>query len=68
MIIKGTSGFTSNTLLIRNSILLSVYIVYRMHKMNNEIRKWNVKIKEVIQNKHDVYPRGSEDIIQNKLC
>ena len=30
MINNGTSGFTSNTLLIRNSILLSGFIVYRM--------------------------------------
>ena len=30
LIIKGTSGFTTNTLLIRN--IVTVYIVYRINK------------------------------------
>ena len=33
LISNDTSGFTSNTLLIRFPIMLSVYIVYRMHKV-----------------------------------
>ena len=41
MIINGTSGLTSNTLLIRFPIILSVYIVYRMHKVERRIVKTN---------------------------
>ena len=37
VIIKGTSGFTSYTLLIRFPIMLSVYIVYRMHKVERRM-------------------------------
>ena len=36
---KDTSSFTSNTLLIRFPIMLSVYIVYRMHKFIRMIVK-----------------------------
>ena len=39
MISKDTSGFTSNTLLIRFPIMLSVYIVYRMHKVMRRMVK-----------------------------
>ena len=39
VIIKCTSGFTSNTLLIRFPIMLSVYIVYRMHKVERRMVK-----------------------------
>ena len=35
------SGFTSNTLLISFPIMLSVYIVYRMHKVMRRMVKWN---------------------------
>ena len=41
MIINGTSGFMSNTLLIRFPIILSVYIVYRMHKVERRMVKTN---------------------------
>ena len=35
------SGFTYNTLMIRFSIMLSVYIIYRMHKVMRRMVKWN---------------------------
>ena len=35
------SGFTSNTLLIRFAIMLSVNIVYRMHKVKRRMVKTN---------------------------
>ena len=35
------SGFMSNTLLIRFPIKLSVYIVYRMHKVERRMVKTN---------------------------
>ena len=38
-LINGTSGFKSNTLLIRFPIMLSVYIVYRMHKVERRMVK-----------------------------
>ena len=41
LIIKGTSSFMSNTLLIRFPIILSVYIVYRMHKVERRMVKTN---------------------------
>ena len=41
MKINGTRGFTSNTLLIRFPIILSVYIVYRMHKVERRMVKSN---------------------------
>ena len=41
MIINGTSGFTSNTLLIRFPITLSVYTVYRIHKVERRMVKTN---------------------------
>ena len=42
LIINDTSGFTSNTLLIRFPIILSVYIVNRM----NKVERMMVKTKE----------------------
>ena len=42
------SGFTSNTLLIRFLIMLSAYIVYRMHKVERRMVKANAM----------KYPRG----------
>ena len=36
---KNTSGFTSNTLLIRFPIMISVYIVYRMHTVMRRMVK-----------------------------
>ena len=41
LISKDTSSFMSNTLLIRFSKMLSVYIVYRMHKVMRRMVKWN---------------------------
>ena len=41
LISKDTSGFTSNTLLIRFPIMLSVHIVYRMHKVERRMVKTN---------------------------
>ena len=39
LIINGMCGFTSNTLLITFPIILSVYIVYRMHKVEKRMVK-----------------------------
>ena len=39
LISKNTSGFRSNTLLIRFPIMVSVYIVYRMHKVMKRMVK-----------------------------
>ena len=41
LISKDTSGFTSNTLLIRFPIMLLVYIVYWMHKVEWRMVKKN---------------------------
>ena len=41
LISKDTSGFMSNTLSIRFPIMLSVYIVYRMHKVERRMVKTN---------------------------
>ena len=41
MIVNDTSGFTSITLLIRFPIILPVYIVYRMHKVERSMVKTN---------------------------
>ena len=41
LIINDTISFTSNTLLIRFPIMLSVYIVYRMHKVEGRMVKTN---------------------------
>ena len=39
LISKDKSGFTSNTLLIKFPIMLSVYIIYRMHKVEGRMVK-----------------------------
>ena len=38
---KDTSGFMSNTLLVRFPIMVSVYIVYRMYKVEKRMVKTN---------------------------
>ena len=54
MIKKDTSGFRSNTLLIGFPIMLSVYKVYRMHKVEERMVKTNAmntqgdKIKAIV--------------------
>ena len=48
LIINYTSDFASNTLLIRFPIILSVYIVFRMHKVERRMVKTNAM----------KYPRG----------
>ena len=54
LISKDTSGFTSNALLIRFPIMLSVYMLYRMHKVERRMVKTNVmntqgdKLKSIV--------------------
>ena len=52
LISKYTSGFTSNTLLIRFPIMLPVYTVYRMHKVLRRMVKYvhfvHLKCQQVV--------------------
>ena len=63
MIINGASGFKSNTLLIRFPIILSAYIVYRMHKFERRM----VKTKRNNKGKYNVPLFTTNDLVYDRM-